>query len=164
MTAARKKAVDFSSGYFDVTQAVISVKGSKIAGAKTVAALRNAKLGAQVGTTSYNAIVDQIKPASQPAVYDTNDQAVQALKNHQIDGIVVDLPTAFYMTSAQLKSGVIIGQLPTTGKPEQFGAVLTKGSPLTPCVTKAVNTLRSNGTLTKLANKWLTGQGAPKLS
>lgn len=164
ITPARAKAVDFSTGYYDVTQAVITTKGSSIAGAKTVAALKKAKLGAQVGTTSYTAIVDQIKPSQQPRVYDTNDQAVQALKNHQIAGLVVDLPTAFYMTSAQLKDGVIVGQLPAAGKQEQFGAVLTKGSALTPCVTKAVNTLRQNGTLAKLADKWLTGQGAPKLS
>ncbi|RNI25515.1 ABC transporter substrate-binding protein [Flexivirga caeni] len=164
ITPARAKAVDFSSGYYDVTQAIVTYKGSKIAGAKSIAALKKAKLGAQVGTTSYSAIVDQIKPSQQPAVYDTNPVAVQALKNHQIDGLVVDLPTAFYITSAQLSSGVIVGQLPVTGKPEQFGAVLTKGSTLTPCVTKAVNALRSNGTLAKLEDKWLTGEGAPKLS
>lgn len=164
ITPARAKAVDFSSGYYDVTQAVITVKGSNIASAKTMAALKKAKLGAQVGTTSYTAIADQIKPSQQPRVYDTNDQAVQALKNHQIAGLVVDLPTAFYMTSAQLKDGVILGQLPAVGKPEQFGAVLTKGSALTPCVTKAVDALRTDGTLAKLAEQWLTSQGAPKLS
>lgn len=164
ISSARKKAVDFSSGYYDVTQAVVTYKGSKIASAKSVADLKKAKLGAQVGTTSYNAITDQIKPSSSPSVFDTNDLAVQALKNHQIDGIVVDLPTAFYMTSAQLDNGVIVGQLPVSGQQEQFGAVLTKGSSLTSCVSKAVDTLRSNGTLTTLADKWLTKQGAPKLT
>lgn len=124
----RAKQVDFSSGYYDVTQAVVTYKGSKIAGAKSIADLKNAKLGAQVGTTSYTAITDQIKPSNKPAVYDSNDLAVQALKSKQIDGLVVDLPTAFYVTSAQLDNGVIVGQLPSaTGKPEQFGAVLQKG-------------------------------------
>ena len=102
---ARRKAVDFSSGYYDVAQTVVSVKGSKIDGATTVAALKEAKLGAQVGTTSYTAITDQIQPTAKPAVYDTNDLAVQALKNGQIDGIVVDLPTAFYVSAAQLDDG-----------------------------------------------------------
>lgn len=162
---ARAKKVDFSSGYYDVTQAVVTNKGSKIASAKTVADLKGAKLGAQVGSTSYTAITDQIKPSSKPAVFDSNDLAVQALKSKQIDGIVVDLPTAFYVTSAQLNNGVIVGQLPSaTGKPEQFGAVLRKGSSLTPCISKAVDALRRNGTLTKLSEQWLTGQGAPKLS
>ncbi|PWJ26703.1 amino acid ABC transporter substrate-binding protein (PAAT family) [Branchiibius hedensis] len=164
ISAEREKAVDFSSGYYDVTQTVVTYKGSPIASAKTVADLKGAKLGAQVGTTSYNAITNQIKPTAQPSVFDTNDLAVQALKNHQIDGIVVDLPTAFYMTSAQLTDGVIVGQLPVVGQPEQFGAVLTKGSPLTQCVSMAVDALRKDGTLEKLQTTWLASQGAPKLT
>jgi len=165
ISAERKNAVDFSSGYYDVRQAVITYKGSPIDGVTTVAGLANAKLGAQVGTTSYTAVTDQIKPTKQVAVYDTNDLAVQALKNHQIDGIVADLPTAFYMTGAQLDNGVIVGQLPqASGTPEQFGAVLDKGSPLTSCVTQAVDALRSDGTLDTLVKDWLSTQGAPELS
>ena len=99
----------------DVAQAVITYKGSPIDGKTAVADLAGAKLGAQVGTTSYKAITDQIKPTAAPAVFDTNDLAVQALKNKQIDGIVADVPTAFYMTAAQLDNGVIVGQLPAAG-------------------------------------------------
>lgn len=164
ISADRQKAVDFSTGYYDVTQAVVTYKGSPIGSAKSVAQLKDAKLGAQVGTTSYSAITDQIKPSGQPSVFDTNDLAVQALKNHQIDGLVVDLPTAFYMIGAQLDDGVIVGQLPVTGSPEQFGAVLSKGSALTPCVSKAVDALRADGTLEKLQTTWLAQQGAPKLT
>ena len=161
----RRKAVDFSSGYYDVTQTVITTKGSKIDGKTAIADLADARLGAQVGTTSYTAITEQIKPADRPSTYDTNDQAVQALKNGQIDGIVVDLPTAYYMTAAQLDDGVIVGQLPTgSGEAEQFGAVLAKGSPLTSCVTQAVDSLREDGTLDKLSDEWLSQQGAPELS
>ena len=131
ISEARKKAVDFSSGYYDVAQTVVATKKSPIAGAKSIAELKDAKLGAQVGTTSYTAITDQIKPSAKPAVYDTNDLAVQALKNGQMDGIVVDLPTAFYVTAAQLDDGTIVGQLPPgSGTPEQFGMVLPKDSPL----------------------------------
>jgi len=164
ISAKRKKAVDFSSGYYDVRQAVITYKGSPIDGKTKISDLAGAKLGAQVGTTSYDAALQQIKPSTPVAVYDTNDLAVQALKNKQIDGIVVDVPTAFYMTSAQLDNGVIVGQLAAGDQPEQFGAVLDKGSKLTPCVTQAVDTLRSDGTLQKLEKKWLSTQGAPELS
>ncbi len=161
---ARRKAVDFSSGYYDVRQAVVTTKGSSLDGKTTVADLAGAKLGAQVGTTSYTAIIGQIKPTEPPSPYDTNDLAVQALKNGQIDGIVVDLPTAFYMTAAQLDNGVIVGQLPQTGTtPEQFGMVLDKGSALTTCVSKAVDALRAEGTLTSLATQYLTSAGAPEL-
>ncbi|WP_416952972.1 ABC transporter substrate-binding protein [Nocardioides sp. T5] len=165
ITEARRKAVDFSSGYYDVVQAVITNKGSAIDGATSLADLADAKLGAQVGTTSYTAITDQIQPSADPAVFDTNDQAVQSLKNGQIDGIVVDLPTAYFMTAVQLDDGVIVGQLPLPeGEPEQFGAVLAKDSPLTDCVSSAVDTLREDGVLDQIGQEWLAQQGAPELS
>lgn len=165
ITEERRKAVDFSSGYYDVRQTVITTKGSPVEGATSVADLADAKLGAQVGTTSYVAITEQIGSTQEAAPYDTNDQAVQALKNGQIDGIVVDLPTAYYMTAAQLDDGVIVGQLPPVGDDaEQFGAVLDKGSPLTDCVSQAVDALREDGTLDQLADEWLAQQGAPELS
>ena len=160
----RKKAVDFSSGYYDVRQAVVTYKGSPIDGKTAVADLKGANLAAQVGTTSYNAIKNQIQPSNDPKVFDTNDLAVQALKNKQIDGIVVDVPTAFYMIGAQLDDGVIVGQLPDAGgRPEQFGAVLDKGSALTPCVSKAIDALRSDGTLDTLQQEYLSNAGAPEL-
>ncbi|MCY4727447.1 ABC transporter substrate-binding protein [Nocardioides sp. STR2] len=165
ITEARRKAVDFSSGYYDVVQTVITNKGSAIDGATSLDELADAKLGAQVGTTSYTAITDQIQPSADPAVFDTNDQAVQALKNGQIDGIVVDLPTAYFMTAVQLDDGVIVGQLPLPdGEPEQFGAVLAKDSPLTDCVSAAVDTLREDGVLDQIGQEWLAQQGAPELS
>ncbi|TCC31323.1 ABC transporter substrate-binding protein [Kribbella sindirgiensis] len=160
----RRKAVDFSSGYYEVRQTVITTAGSKIAEAKSVADLVDAKLGAQVGTTSYTALRDVVKPKPKPAVFDTNDLAVQALKNKQIDGIVVDLPTAFYMTAAQLDNGKIVGQLPAGGQAEQFGFVLEKNSKLTGCVTQAVDALKADGTLANLQKQYLTESGAPELS
>ncbi len=160
----RKNAVDFSSGYYDVRQAVVTYAGSPIDGKTMVADLKDAKLGAQVGTTSYAAVTDQIQPTQQVAVFDTNDLAVQALQNKQIDGIVLDLPTAFYSVAAQLDDGAIVGQLPAVGStPEQFGAVLDKGSSLTGCVTAAVDSLREDGTIDALVAEWLSTQGAPEL-
>jgi polar amino acid transport system substrate-binding protein len=165
ITEARRKAVDFSSGYYDVVQTVITNKGSAIDGASSIADLADAKLGAQVGTTSYTAITDEIQPSQDPAVFDTNDQAVQALKNGQIDGIVVDLPTAYFMTAVQLDDGKIVGQLPLPdGEPEQFGAVLGKSSPLTDCISGAVDALRDDGILDQINQEWLAQQGAPELS
>ncbi|WP_224278361.1 ABC transporter substrate-binding protein [Nocardioides lacusdianchii] len=165
ITEARRNAVDFSSGYYDVVQTVITNKGSSIDGVTSIADLADAKLGAQVGTTSYTAIIDQIQPSEEPAVFDTNDQAVQALNNGQIDGIVVDLPTAYFMTAVQLDDGTIVGQLPLpAGEPEQFGAVLDKDSPLTDCVSGAVDALREDGILDQISQEWLAQQGAPELS
>ena len=164
ITAERKKAVDFSSGYYDVAQALITTKTSKIAGAKTIADLKSAKIGAAVGTTSYSTITGVIKPTAGPAVFDNNDIAKQSLVNGQIDGLVVDLPTAFYIRDAELKNGLIVGQFAPKSGGEQFGLVLSKGSPLTACVTKAVDALRGNGSLKTITAKWLSGTvGAPVL-
>ncbi|MFF8863669.1 ABC transporter substrate-binding protein [Streptomyces sp. NPDC015139] len=157
ISAERKKAVDFSSGYYDVRQAVVALKGGKASGAKSVADLRDLKLGAQVGTTSLDYITDVVKPKQEAAVYAKNDQAKSALKNGQVDAVVVDLPTAFYITGAEVTNAKIVGQFENRGgTPEQFGLVLDKGSALTACVTGAVDALRKDGTLTDLEKQWLS--------
>lgn len=162
ITDERKQAVDFSSPYFDVTQAVVAIKSSPAAGVTTLDGLRGLKLGAQVGTTSYTA-AQAIDPGV--AVFNNNDDGKAALSNGQIDGLVVDLPTAFAVQS-ELTDGAIVGQLPVgTEKAEQFGIVLDEGSALTPCVSKAVDELGDDGELVKLQKVWLTGAGnAPVLS
>ena len=162
----RKKAVDFSSGYYDLTQAVVTYKGSPIEKAASLAALKDAKLGAAVGTTSLDAITASIQPTTAPKVYNHNDDAVAALKAKQIDGLVVDLPTAFYIAFGELDNGVLIGQLPNSAdQKEQLGFLLAKGSTLTQCVTQAVDALRADGTLAKLQDQWLSASaGAPVLS
>lgn len=162
ITDERKQAVDFSSPYFNVTQAVVTLKSSPAAQVKDLAGLDGLKLGAQVGTTSYTAAkaID-----AGVAVFNNNDDAKAALTNGQIDALVLDLPTAFEVQS-ELTDGVIVGQLPAgSEKAEQFGIVLDKGSPLTACVSKAVDDLGSDGELFKLQKVWLTGAGnAPLLS
>lgn len=164
ITDERKKVVDFSSGYYDVAQAVIARKDSPIAGATTIAELKKAKLGGQIGTTSYETLRTTVKPTKQVAGYRTNDIAKAALKNGQIDGLAVDLPTAFYITAAEIPDAKIVGQFaaPTDGSAEQFGMVLEKGSSLTACVTQAVDALRADGTLAKIQQQWLAQTvGAP---
>jgi polar amino acid transport system substrate-binding protein len=166
ITDERKQAVDFSSPYYDVKQAVVALKGTPAAGATSISQLKSLKVGAQVGTTSLDAVTKQIAPAAGPAVFNTNDDAKLALTNGQIDALVVDLPTAFYITSAELDNATIVGQLPLPAgsTPEQFGAVLDKGSALTGCVSQAVDKLRSAGTLTQLETQWLSTAGsAPEL-
>jgi polar amino acid transport system substrate-binding protein len=160
----RAKAVDFSDSYYNVNQAIVVLNGTEIANAKSRAELKPYELGAQLGTTSYQYIVDNIEPSQQPAVYDTNDGAVQALKNKQIDGLVVDLPTAFYVTAAQVENSKILGQFPNVGGGERFGMVFEKGNPLRQCVNQALATLREDGTLQDLQDEWLSKvAGAPVL-
>lgn len=156
ITEERREAVDFSSSYYDVTQALITIEGSPIAEAASLPDLQQAQLGAQVGTTSLQAIEEVVQPEVEPSVYNTNDEAKLALENGQIDGLVVDLPTAFFITAAELDNGVIVGQLPESGgETEQFGLVLDKDSPLTDCVSQAVDALREDGTLATIETEWL---------
>ena len=151
----RKEAVDFTSGYYNVKQALITVAGSPIEGATTIAELKDAKIGAQIGTTSYAVITDLIQPNVEPGSFDTNDIAKQALANGQIDGLIVDLPTAFYITAVELENGVIVGQFETVDENEQFGLVLDKGSALTSCVSQAVDALIADGTIAGIEEEWL---------
>jgi len=154
-TPARAKVVDFSDSYYDVNQAIVVKKGTKIAGATSIADLKPYKLGVQIGTTSYQYIKDNIKPSQQPAVYDTNDAAVAALKNGQTDALVVDLPTAFYVTAVQVPNSKILGQFEsTTG--EHFGMVFAKGNPLVKCVNQALAGLKADGTLKRVQDRWLS--------
>ena len=162
ITPDRAKAVDFSSPYYTAPQAIVSFKGSKIEGKTSIADLKSAKLGAAVGTTSLDAIQNQI--GIKPQVFNDNAAGVSALKNGQIDGLVVDLPTAFYLSGVEVTNGLIVGQLPSTGGGDQFGLLLSKGSALTSCVSAAVDAITADGTLAAITDKWLaTGGGAPVL-
>ena len=162
ITAERSTAVDFSSPYYTAPQAIVSFKGSKIDGKTSIAELKDAKLGAAVGTTSLDAIQNQI--GIKPQVFNDNAAGVSALKNGQIDGLVVDLPTAFYLSGVEVTGGLIVGQLPSSGSGDQFGLLMSKGSALTSCVSAAVDAITADGTLAAITDKWLaTDAGAPVL-
>jgi polar amino acid transport system substrate-binding protein len=163
-TPKRAQVVDFSDSYYDVNQSVVALKDSKIANVTSLADLKDAKLGAPVGTTSYDYITENIQPSQQPQVYDTLDAGVAALKAKQIDGLVVDLPTAFYITAVQVPNGKIVGQFPTVGSQEYFGMVLQKDSPLTECVDEGLAELKDSGELAQIQQTWLSDKvSAPVL-
>jgi polar amino acid transport system substrate-binding protein len=156
ITQPRMKAVDFSPAYYDVAQAIVALKSNKFATAKDVAGLHAARLGAHTGSKGLAAIKNQVRPAAPVREYPTNALALQALNSGLIDGLGVDLPRGLNLTSGALANTTIIGQLPVTGAPEQFGLVLTKHSPITKCVSAAVTALDHAGTLAQLQTQWLT--------
>ncbi len=150
ITEKRAQAVDFSEGYFDVNQALIANEGSPALGVTTLAGLKDLKLGAPEGTTSLQVIDELVQPTDDAAVYPDLDLALKDLKNGQIDGVVVDFPTAFYGFA-----DVVVGQFPDLGEQEQFGLTFEKGSALTPCVDTAIQALSEDGTLDALKDEWL---------
>jgi polar amino acid transport system substrate-binding protein len=151
----RAEGVDFSEGYYDVNQALVSVQGSPIATATSLEELKGATLGAPTGTTSLKYIVANIKPSTQPTVYDDLRAAVRGLKNGEVDGIVVDLPSASFITEVQIPKGVIVGTFPTVGPQEHFAMAFEKGSPLVECVNLALREMKDDGTLDEIRRKWL---------
>ena len=163
ITPERRRAVDFSSPYFVAPQAVVALRGTDAADARSLADLREVQLGVQIGTTSLEAARAQIDPTVEPKVFNDSNDVVRALKQGQVDAIVVDLPSAFYITAAQVEDGVIVGQFAAPGG-DAWGAVLARGSPLTACVSAAIDELRADGTLRKLERRWMGGAaGAPEL-
>ena len=154
----RAATADLSDGYYFVNQAVVALKDNPVASAKTISDLQKYKFGAMQGTTSYDLIGSTIKPEQATSVYDSNDAAIAALNAKQIDGIVVDLPAAFIMIATeQVENGVIVGQfpIPTGADAEHYSLVLTKGSPLTACVNRALAAMKSDGSLETITKEWL---------
>jgi polar amino acid transport system substrate-binding protein len=154
---ARAEAVDLSDGYYFNNQSVVVFPDTPIAAATSIADLKPFRFGAQVGTTSLNTITDVIAPTTEPMVYNTNDDAVAALSAKQIDGLVVDLPTAFFVTAVQVEGSKVLGQFaaPEGGDAEHFSVVLAKDSTLTDCVNQAIQALKDSGELEAITTEWL---------
>jgi polar amino acid transport system substrate-binding protein len=164
ITPVREKAVDFSAPYYTANQAVVALKDSDAASAESLEELQDAKLGVQIGTTSLEAAEEAIEPSSRPEVFNTSNDVVQALKNEQIDAVVVDLPTALYLTAVQVPEAAVVGQFSAPGG-DQWGALLEKDSEVTACVSEAVEELESSGELEKITQRWMSKvAGAPELS
>jgi polar amino acid transport system substrate-binding protein len=161
ITPKRGQHVDFSFPYYTAPQAVVALKSSSAAKATSLSQLKSAKLGVQLGTTSLDAVTQTIKPSSQPQVFNDSNDTVRALKIGRIDAIVVDLPTAFYITSAQVPSAKIVGQFAAPGG-DSWGLLLQKGSKLTTCVDSAVAKVKSDGTLKRITDRWMGGQAGAR--
>ena len=161
ITPERSEVVDFSDGYYTVNQAVVAFNDSPIAGATTITELKDAKLGAQVGTTSLSFVTEVVQPTDEPYVFNDTNDAKSALQNGQIDGIVVDLPTAYYVTAAEFDNSKIVGQFQAAAGGEEFGLLFQQGNPLVNCVNKALTTLKDSGELQEIQDAWLAGTSAP---
>jgi polar amino acid transport system substrate-binding protein len=155
ITPKRAQAVDFSAPYYTADQALVAVKGSDYADATSLADFADAKIGVQIGTTSLEAVDASIQPSTEPSVFDSSNDVVSALKQGQVDAVVVDVPTAFFVTAVQVPDGEIVGQFPAPGG-DEWGALLTRDSPLTGCVSAAIEELRASGELEEIKKRWIS--------
>lgn len=160
ISADRDEVVDFSDGYYQVRQAIVGYDSSAAVGAASVNDLKSLRIGAQIGTTSLDYIENVIQPDEPAAVYDTNADAKAALDADQVDALVFDLPTAYYVTAVEIEGSAILGQLEDVGDtPEELGFLFEEGSALVPCVNQALDVLRDNGTLADIEQEWLAQGG-----
>ena len=159
ITGPRAQAVDFSTPYYTNPQGIIVAANGPYAHATSLAAFKNAKIGVQIGTTSLAAVTAEIKPSNQPDVFNTSNDTVTAFKIHRVAAIVVDLATAFDLTSTELSHTTIAGQFQAPGG-DNWGLLLSKGSGLTACVDKAVSALSANGTLAALNKRWIASEAS----
>ena len=158
ITEKRAEAVDFSSPYYTADQAVVALAGSEIADAGSLADLADAEIGVQIGTTSLDAVTESIEPGTEPQVFDNSNDVVSALENGQVDAVVVDTPTALYLTAVQIPKGEIVGEFDAP-EGDEWGALLEKDSPLTDCVSAAIDELKSSGELEKIQQRWINAGG-----
>ena len=155
ITPKRAEAVDFSSPYYTANQAVVALQGSDAAAATSLADLADAEFGVQIATTSLEAVEASVEPSVEPKVFDTSNDVITALKQEQVDAVVVDVPTAFFLTAVQVPEGTIVGQFSAPGG-DEWGALLEKGSPLTDCVSFAIDSLRDSGELAEIERTWIS--------
>jgi polar amino acid transport system substrate-binding protein len=164
ITPTREKAVDFSAPYYSANQAVVALEDSEAAKAKSLADLKDTKIGVQINTTSLSTVDEEIDPSSKPEVFNSSGDVVTALKNGQVEAVVVDLPTALYLTAAQVENATIVGQF-GKAEGEEWGALLAKESPLTECVSGAIEALEKSGELEKVTQRWMSqAADAPQLN
>ncbi len=154
ITPKRAEQVDFTEPYYTAKQAVVALKDSDAAGATSLGDLADAKIGVQIGTTSQEAVEASIQPTEEPQVFDTSNDVVSALKNGQVDAVVVDVPTAFYLTAVQVTDATTVGQFAAPGG-DEWGALLAKDSPLTDCVSAAITELSDSGELAEIEQTWI---------
>ena len=167
ITDERKQTVSFSDPYYTTNQAIVGYADSAAASATTVAELQGLKFGVQSGTTSLEFLNTVVMPTNEPFVYDDNAAAKAALEAKQIDAIVVDLPTAFYISAVEIEGTKVIGQFPAGEGTvaDQFGLVFDLDSPLVECVNVALAALKESGELAAIEQTWLSDKtSAPVIS
>ena len=163
ITPQRSRQVDFSKPYYTAPQAVLVPKGSSLQSPQALADLKDAQIGVQLGTTSLDAVRNAIQPTKQPRVFNDSNDVVSALKQGQVDAVVVDLPTALFLSAAEVEGSKVVGQFAAPGG-DRWGLLLQKDSPLTDCVNGALTSMQRSGELEQLTDKWMSAStGAPQL-
>jgi polar amino acid transport system substrate-binding protein len=151
ITAQRAKVIGFSSPYFDANQGVLLAKG--VPKPTSINDLKSLQTCAQAATTGLDWIQHKLRPSKAPRVYSASSSAAfDAVQSGACQALILDVPIIEAQNQKQPGAyGGVVGEIDTN---EGYGAVFAKDSPLIPAVSKAINTLKSNGTIAKLTKQW----------
>jgi len=163
ITPEREQAVDFSSPYLTTRQGVVVAGDGDLADAASLADLEGARIGVTASQTSLTVAEAAWGDAVELVPYDDAGLAMQALSNDQVQAVVMDVDQAVAATTVYFPGTQVIGTLPDGGVVEQLGFVLDLDSPLTDCVSAAVDALEQDGTLAELRTEWLRSDDIPEL-
>ena len=150
VTDERKAVMDFSDSYATGIQSIIVPEGSDITSPDDLA---GKKIGTQRGTTGYIYCSDDFGDDAVVA-YDDGLTAVQALKNGQVDAVVIDNAPATEYVAAN--PGLVI--LDTSYAEEDYAIGMAKGSALEDAVNAALEELKADGTLQSIVDKYITAE------
>lgn len=149
ITDERMESVDFSEPYLDSNQAIVVAKGSS----ETEETLNDAskQVVCQGGTTGDEWIGENLPDAVRVPVDDVT-AALTGVQTGLYQAMVVDLPVASYMLSQSFSDLEIVKEIPTG---EQYGIAVSKDNPeLTQAVNKALEDMKSDGTMKEIETKW----------
>jgi polar amino acid transport system substrate-binding protein len=161
ITPERASIVDFSDPYVEVSQALLARRDSPLAAARRLEEVRKHRLGADTSTTAMACLRSLVRPVAEPEEFSSVFLAAKAVADGGIDGAVFDAPIAIAL-SKQFPGTTVVGQL---GAREQCGVLFDKGSPLREPVSRALNEMKADGTLSRLLEKWFPGiENLPELT
>ena len=163
ITDERRQAVDFSSPYLTTRQGVIVMEDGPYADATTLADLEGARIGVTAAQTSLTLAEAAFGEDADISPYSAAGDGMQALQSGTIDAMVKDVDQGMAASTEYFPDSEVIGTLPDEGVVEQYGLVLDVGSPLTDCVSQAVDALEEDGTLAELRTTWLKSDDVPVL-
>ena len=164
ITEEREKFVDFSQPYYVAAQSVVVRQPTIDAGAKpTVESLKGLIWGAVESSTAPQLIKKLIGEDVTIRLYGDVADSLEAMKANQIDAVLVDLPSALFVTAVQLDDGVILGQFDESeDAPTALGLLFSEGNPLRECADNALTTMKDDGKLAEIETEWLqVATGAP---
>jgi polar amino acid transport system substrate-binding protein len=151
-TGERERTADFSTPYLNAPPGVLARRGVQAADLKS---LRNLRWVIARVSTLTPIVQSTVRPSMTPVVVEDRSVGIQALRSRRADALLLDLPVALGLARAQPGRFQVLGQLSGS---ESLAAVLPKGSPNLDIVDSSIRALTANGTISRLASKWLGSQ------